>query len=174
MGYARYHYSKCQLGLPDGIHIIDKSSPKRLQQVVDDMGHYSAVTQGIDTRVTSIYKLKDPKLHAKIFLLVHEGNPIGILTTTIRTFEDGILLWFDDFYIMQPYQRKGFGTTLYEFALKYRNAEPCDFFYDRPSFKLTNFLKKRGINTSKPNDVESLKRAGQAAYAWMNNQKANE
>jgi GNAT superfamily N-acetyltransferase len=135
--------------LGNGIHIVNKASEKVLHYVIDNIGHLSALTQGIDLAVTSTGKLKSEKIDARTFLLVNDEKPIGILTTSNRKIGAQDIIQLDDFYILQPYQRKGFGGKLYKFALNYHRAAPLDLIYDRPSAVLLRFLKRQGTDIKK-------------------------
>lgn len=47
-----------------------------------------------------------------------------------------------DFYISERFQREGWGVRLFDYMLDRENVRPCHLAYDRPSFRLINFLSK--------------------------------
>ncbi|KAI9143026.1 touch receptor neuron protein Mec-17-domain-containing protein [Paraphysoderma sedebokerense] len=129
-----------------------------LSGTIDNLGILSAKAQNLKQPITSVTRLAGTE---HTLYLIHkdaisdhqfiedEGNIVGLLKVgfkklflvdqTGRHLEISPLCVLD-FYVMEEYQRIGYGKKLFEYMLEDQSTTPIRLAYDRPSQKLLKFL----------------------------------
>ena len=141
----------------NGFSILEGSCQNRIvpgyriyvKEILDKMGELSAKAQSLPTRVTSTSKFfpSDQVLFLKadknrVFGYIKVGPKKLFLRDKLFNYHERKTLCVLDFYVYEPYQRKGFGKQIFDFMLDYENIHPGLLAYDRPTLRLLSFLKK--------------------------------
>ena len=137
----------------DGIAVIRPTQTfpylKDLSEIINRMGHLSAVAQGLPTTITTAQKFF-PASDNVLYVKAVGERVVGFVKTGVRRLfhfsEAGVKelqpLCLLDFYVHESMQRSGYGKELYEFMLKDAQTLPHKIAIDRPSLKLQNFMRK--------------------------------
>ncbi|ESL10316.1 hypothetical protein TRSC58_01954 [Trypanosoma rangeli SC58] len=153
-----------QLSLPDGVTVWDGNAldnamrsrnsdgcADRLMQTIDILGMRSKESQGLNTVLTSVGRLRENR-QARMYLLCHGGYGIGILKMGVKKLfvthpAYPALVEIDplcvlDFFVDTTSQRCGYGKTLFDAMLQNEGLSPGEVAIDRPSVKFLAFLRK--------------------------------
>ncbi len=141
----------------NGFSILEGSCQNRIvpgyriyvKEILDKMGDLSAKAQSLPTRVTSTSKFfpSDQVLILKadknrVFGYIKVGPKKLFLRDKLFNYHERKTLCVLDFYVYEPYQRKGIGKQIFDYMLDYENIHPGLLAYDRPTLRLLSFLKK--------------------------------
>lgn len=141
----------------NGFSILEGSCQNRIvpgyriyvKEILDKMGELSAKAQSLPTRVTSCSKFfpSDQVLILKadknrVFGYIKVGPKKLFLRDNLFNYHERRTLCVLDFYVYEPYQRKGIGKLIFDYMLNYENIHPGLLAYDRPTLRLLSFLKK--------------------------------
>ncbi|RNF18325.1 uncharacterized protein Tco025E_04542 [Trypanosoma conorhini] len=153
-----------QLSLPDGVTVWDGNalddarrnhnsdgSADRLMLTIDILGARSKESQGLNTVLTSVARLRENR-QARMYLLCHDGYGVGILKMGVKKLfvthpAYPALVEIDplcvlDFFVDTSSQRRGYGKTLFDAMLLNEGLSPGEVAIDRPSVKFLAFLRK--------------------------------
>jgi len=144
---------------------LSSSSRGTLATVLEEMGHASAVAQGLRKPVTFGSNLGDQR----VYLLVDGHVALGLLKVGRKrlfvaaaparsgfadvqdAFTEIEPVCALDFYVHERCQRNGLGKQLFEAMLLRERVVPAELGYDRPSPKLMGFLKSHyGLHKHQP------------------------
>ncbi|KAG7509906.1 alpha-tubulin N-acetyltransferase 1 isoform X1 [Solea senegalensis] len=147
----------------DRITIVDQTvfseSPEsdilaHIGTVIDELGRASATAQKLRAPVTSASKLQYQK--NQIYILnERENNGHGVILGFLKVGYKKLFL-FDkmgvyieaeplcalDFYVVEKFQRQGYGLELFDSMLKHNKLDPVLLAYDRPTHQFQSFLTK--------------------------------
>ncbi|CAF4745963.1 unnamed protein product [Pieris macdunnoughi] len=126
-----------------------------LKNVVDWIGEKSTKAQGLSKTLTSMDKLRSSE-HILYLLKDAEGNNgagqvIGILKIGVKSLylhDESLIchkvspLCILDFYVLEEYQKLGFGKKLFDYMLDDQCTTVDKIAIDNPSLKFENFLQK--------------------------------
>lgn len=130
---------------------------QRICQILDSIGHASAVAQGLKQPVTDGLKLRNAHEDQWVYLLVdsmvgYQGAVLGMLkvgrkhlflySETKQTFECTPLCVLD-FFVHESHRRGGLGKRLFDHMLQDQKVrDPHTLAIDAPSASMCFFLKK--------------------------------
>ena len=120
-----------------------------IREILDKMGDLSAKSQNLLVNVTTTNRffpsdncliIKADK--TKVLGYIKVGPKKLFLRDRICNFHERKTLCVLDFYIYDTEQRTGLGKEIFDFMLNYKNIEPGELAYDRPTLRFLAFLKR--------------------------------
>lgn len=123
--------------------------------IIDELGKASAEARKLRVPLTSTSKLKSQKYqiyllkegencgsHGSVLGMLKVGNKKLFLRDKQGVYIEAEPLCVFDFFIVEKFQRCGYGLELFDYMLQHKNSEPVEIVYDRPTPKLLSFLAK--------------------------------
>ncbi|XP_032597193.1 alpha-tubulin N-acetyltransferase 1 isoform X5 [Drosophila grimshawi] len=128
----------------------------KMSEIIDRLGHLSAVSQGLSKPVTTAQRLRMSENQTIYLLADTEAGHNGAVTGLLKVGTKDLYLFDEkgqtrkmeqspsilDFYVHESRQRAGLGKHLYETMLSEEQWLPIKCSVDRPSEKLLAFLGK--------------------------------
>mgnify|MGYP002626961373 CR=1 FL=1 len=149
-----------------GIAILEGSYQNRIvpgyilfvKEILNSMGEASSRAQRLNTTITSAHKFFIS--NHRIFIKAEQNKVLGFIKVGSKklflrdrgfNYHEVNTLCVLDFYVHESTQRRGIGKELFDYMLKFEKKIPTELAYDRPSYKLLNFLNKYfGLNNYIP------------------------
>ena len=120
-----------------------------IKEILDKMGELSSKSQNLLVNITTTSKffpsdqcliIKADK--NKVLGYIKVGPKRLFLRDRICNYHERKTLCVLDFYIYDTEQRTGLGREIFDFMLNYKNVEPGELAYDRPTLRFLSFLKR--------------------------------
>ena len=120
-----------------------------IKEILDKMGELSSKSQNLLVNITTTSKffpsdqcliIKADK--NKVLGYIKVGPKRLFLRDRICNYHERKTLCVLDFYIYDTEQRTGLGIEIFDFMLNYKNVEPGELAYDRPTLRFLSFLKR--------------------------------
>ena len=120
-----------------------------IKEILDKMGELSSKSQNLLVNVTTTNKFF-PSDHCliikaeknKVLGYIKVGPKKLFLRDRICNYHERKTLCVLDFYIYDTEQRSNLGREIFDFMLNYKNIEPGELAYDRPTLRFLSFLKR--------------------------------
>ena len=120
-----------------------------IKEILDKMGELSSKSQNLLVNVTTTNRFfpSDQTLiiktdKNKVLGYVKVGPKRLFLRDRICNYHERKTLCVLDFYIYDTEQRSGLGREIFDYMLNYKNIEPGELAYDRPTLRFLSFLKR--------------------------------
>lgn len=131
-----------------------------VSRAIDHLGALSGTAQRLAQPITSYSKVLATDV--RLYLLCDDNEAVGILKVgkkklflydSMTKLRECTPLCVLDFFVLESMQRQGCGRALFDHMITNERVHPANLAYDRPSPKLTSFLRKHfglagGINQS--------------------------
>ena len=120
-----------------------------IKEILDKMGELSSKSQNLLVNVTTTNKFF-PSDHCliikaeknKVLGYIKVGPKKLFLRDRICNYHERKTLCVLDFYIYDTEQRSNLGREIFDYMLNYKNIEPGELAYDRPTLRFLSFLKR--------------------------------
>ena len=120
-----------------------------IKEILDKMGELSSKSKNLLVNVTTTNKFF-PSDHCliikaeknKVLGYIKVGPKKLFLRDRICNYHERKTLCVLDFYIYDTEQRSNLGREIFDFMLNYKNIEPGELAYDRPTLRFLSFLKR--------------------------------
>ena len=120
-----------------------------IKEILDKMGELSSKSQNLLVNITTTNKFfpSDQCLiikanKNKVLGYIKVGPKKLFLRDRICNYHERKTLCVLDFYIYDTEQRSTLGREIFDFMLNYKNIEPGELAYDRPTLRFLSFLKR--------------------------------